>query len=103
MKYTGWELKFFDKSYNFRKYQFDLIKSFIGKKVLEIGPGTGEFAETYLLNKVKKLTLSEINYSLRNKLKKNFKEKKMLRFCLKKLMKLKINLIRYFILMCWNI
>lgn len=89
MKYTGWELKFFDKSYNFRKYQFDLIKSFIGKKVLEIGPGTGEFAETYLTNKVKKLTLSEINYSLRNKLKKKFKSKKNVKILSKKINEIK--------------
>ena len=49
MSYSGWELKFFDASGNFRKYQFSLIKDFVGKKVLEVGPGTGEFAKKYLL------------------------------------------------------
>ena len=64
MDYTGWELKFFDASKNFRNYQFDLIKNFIGKKILEIGPGTGNFAKNYFVNKVEKVSLSEINKDL---------------------------------------
>ena len=38
MNYSGWELKYFDLSHNFRKYQFDLIKGHLGKKILEVGP-----------------------------------------------------------------
>ena len=61
MKYTGWELKFFDSSNNFRKYQYEIIKKFIGRKVLEIGPGSGVFAKDFLSHKAKRLVLSEIN------------------------------------------
>ena len=44
-KYTGWELKFFDSSNNFRKYQYEMVKKYLGKKILEIGPGSGLFAK----------------------------------------------------------
>ena len=46
--YEGWELKYFDKAFNFRKYQFDLVKKFIKGKVAEVGPGNGTFLEYYL-------------------------------------------------------
>ena len=75
MNYDGWELKFFDASKNFRNYQFNLIKKFIGKNILEIGPGTGNFAEKYLIKNAENISLSEINkelaLNLSNKFKKN--------------------------------
>lgn len=46
--YDGWELKYFDKASNFRKYQFDLVKKFIKGKVAEVGPGNGVFLKYYL-------------------------------------------------------
>ena len=39
--YNGWELKFFDKSKNFRNYQISLIKKYLGEYIAEIGPGNG--------------------------------------------------------------
>ena len=98
INYTGWELKFFDKSYNFRKYQFNLIKNFLGKEILEIGPGSGEFAKKFLMHKAKKLTLSEINLPLRKKLKIKFKNIKNVRILSKKInnIKTKFNTICYF-------
>ena len=46
--YDGWELEYFDKAYNFRSYQFDLVKKFIKGKVAEVGPGNGAFLKYYL-------------------------------------------------------
>ena len=37
--YDGWELKYFDKAFNFRNYQFELVKKFIRGRVAEVGPG----------------------------------------------------------------
>ncbi len=75
MKYTGWELKYFDSSSNFRKYQFSLIKEFIGEKILEVGPGSGNFANNFLIKLSKKLHLTEINKDLFEKLKIRFEQK----------------------------
>ena len=47
MNYSGWELKFFDASKNFRNYQYKLVKDYIGNKILEVGPGTGTFAKIF--------------------------------------------------------
>lgn len=85
MKYTGWELKFFDSSNNFRKYQYEIIKKFIGRKVLEIGPGSGVFAKDFLSHKAKRLVLSEINPVLYKKLVKNFKPIKKVKVVSKKI------------------
>tara|TARA_B100000963_G_scaffold189358_1_gene164783 strand:+ start:965 stop:1654 length:690 start_codon:yes stop_codon:yes gene_type:complete len=76
MKYTGWELKYFDSSSNFRKYQFSLIKEFIGEKILEVGPGSGNFANNFLIKVSKKLHLTEISKDLFEKLKIKFELKK---------------------------
>ncbi len=74
MNYSGWELKFFDASKNFRNYQFKLIKDYIGNKILEIGPGTGDFSKRYFVNKAKSVSLSEINKDLRLDLDKKFEK-----------------------------
>ena len=76
MNYSGWELKFFDASKNFRNYQFKLIRNYIGNKILEVGPGTGNFAEKYFINKAKDISLTEINKDLKLELKKKFEENK---------------------------
>ncbi len=46
--YDGWELKHFDNSKNFRKYQYELIKNFISGYTAEIGPGNGENLKFYM-------------------------------------------------------
>ena len=46
--YDGWELEYFDKAYNFRNYQFELVKKFIKGTVAEVGPGNGTFLKYYL-------------------------------------------------------
>ena len=46
--YDGWELKYFDKAFNFRNYQLELVKKFIRGKVAEVGPGNGAFLKYYL-------------------------------------------------------
>ena len=35
INYDGWELKYFDLSKNFRKYQFDLIKDIFPEMLLK--------------------------------------------------------------------
>ena len=58
INYPGWELKYFDKAKNFRKYQFNLIKKNIKGNVAEIGPGNGVFLKYYVKNS-KKIYLYE--------------------------------------------
>ena len=70
INYDGWELKYFDLSKNFRKYQFDLIKRYISGNVAEIGPGNGIMLE-YYLDRCETLDLFEpdkdLFFSLNNK------------------------------------
>ena len=99
MKYTGWELKYFDSSSNFRKYQFSLIKEFIGEKILEVGPGSGNFANNFLIKVSKKLHLTEISKDLFEKLKIKFELKKTVEVIQKRSAKLIANLTRYVISM----
>lgn len=73
--YDGWELEYFDKAYNFRSYQFDLVKRFIKSKVAEVGPGNGAFLK-YYLPLVDKIDLFEPSENFLNNLNK-FKETKV--------------------------
>ncbi len=70
MQYEGWELLFFDSAKNFKQYQFDLIRNYLGESVLEIGPGNGIFSKELVLKKTRKLTLSELDTGHFQKLKK---------------------------------
>ena len=72
MQYEGWELNFFDNAKNFRKYQLDLIRDYLGESVLEIGPRNGSFSKECVLINTKKLTLSELDTVHFQKLKKEF-------------------------------
>ena len=47
IKYDGFELEYFDSSYNFRNYQLLLIKKYLKKKIAEVGPGRGGFVDCY--------------------------------------------------------
>ena len=47
MSYLNHVLKYFDLAKNYRSYQLDLIKNYIGNKILEIGPGNGEIIENF--------------------------------------------------------
>lgn len=85
MEYSGWELKFFDQSNNFRKYQYSLIRKYVGKKLLEIGPGTGTFAKKFFLNNVDELNLSEINIELNKVLVSEFRNNKKVKILSKKI------------------
>ena len=91
MNYSGWELKFFDASKNFRNYQYNLVKDFIGKKILEVGPGTGNFAENFLLNKSENLYLAEINKNLALDLENKFKDNKNVNIISKKINEINIS------------
>ena len=48
MRYSGWELNFFDNSKNFRDYQFFLIKKYLKNNLLEVGPGNGIMVDKYI-------------------------------------------------------
>ena len=74
INYDGWELKFFDKSKNFRNYQLQLIKKFIKGYVAEVGPGNGMNASSYI-KYPKKIDLYEPTRKLYLQLKKSFKKK----------------------------
>ena len=75
--YPGWELKYFDKAYNFRNYQFSLIKQYIKKNVAEVGPGSGLTVKKYI-NQCKHIDLYEPNKKLFKHLKNKLKNKKIL-------------------------
>ena len=47
LKYDGFELEYFDKSKNYRKYQLSLIKKFLKNNTAEVGPGRGGFVNYY--------------------------------------------------------
>ena len=74
MNYSGWELKYFDSSHNFRKYQYALIKDHLGKKILEVGPGSGKFSKKFLLQSDNEIHLTEINEDLFKLLNDEFKD-----------------------------
>ena len=83
INYPGWELIYFEKAFNFRNYQQDLIKNYISGIVAEVGPGNGANAELY--NKFsKRLYLYEPTKKLSNNLKKKFKFKKKIKVLNKK-------------------
>ena len=75
IKYDGFELDYFDKAFNFRKYQIFLIKKYIKGKFIEVGAGKGGLAFFYekFLNNI---TLLEPEKKLFKILKKKFKKKK---------------------------
>ena len=73
INYDGWELKFFDKSKNFRNYQLHLIKKFIKGHIAEVGPGNGMNASSYI-KYPKKIDLYEPTRKLYLQLKKSFKK-----------------------------
>jgi len=76
LKYSGWELKYFDISKNFRMYQYKLLKKFLLNDILEVGAGNGAFAKILIEHNYKNLYLTEINKKLYKNLKNlNFSNK----------------------------
>ena len=76
IKYDGFELDYFDKAFNFRKYQIELIKPFIKDKFAEVGPGSGGLVK-YYYRLTKFIHLFEPEKKLFRLLKKRFKKKKI--------------------------
>jgi hypothetical protein len=74
INYNGWELKFFDKSKNFRNYQLKLMQKYITGYIAEIGPGNGANASSYI-KYVKKIDFYEPTKKLYSILKKKFGKK----------------------------
>lgn len=74
INYPGWELKYFDKALNFRRYQFSLIKEYICGQVAEVGPGNGINLKFYK-SLAKKIYLFEPSQMFIKKLKKNKNKK----------------------------
>ena len=97
MNYSGWELNFFDKSKNFRDYQFSLIKKYLKNKILEIGPGNGTMVDQYISKYFSDISVSEIDKKLNKTLVKKFKNKKNVKIYKKKIneFKKKFNSIIY--------
>ena len=73
INYDGWELKFFDKSKNFRNYQLKLIKKYVKGYIAEVGPGNGMNVSSYI-KYPKKIDLYEPTKKLYLELKKKFKK-----------------------------
>jgi 2-polyprenyl-3-methyl-5-hydroxy-6-metoxy-1,4-benzoquinol methylase len=74
--YKGWELPYFNRSRNFRNYQFYLIKKYIGGLVAEVGAGYGSHLK-YYYRLSSKIHLFEPSYNLYKILRKNIKKKKI--------------------------
>ena len=75
MSYLNHVLKYFDLAKNYRTYQLDLIKNFIGNKILEIGPGNGEIIE-HFINDERKITLIDNDTEMCKVLNEKFKDQK---------------------------
>lgn len=69
--YQGWELPYFNKAKNFRKYQFSLIREYIYGSVAEVGPGHGVNLLQYYKH-ASKIDLFEPSNNLYKILKKKF-------------------------------
>jgi hypothetical protein len=94
--YNAWELPYFNRSLNFRNYQFYLIKKYIVGLVAEVGTGCGTTLK-YYYKLSSKIHLFEPSYHLYKIIKKNFK-KKILKYFQKFLIKIsKISIIQLFI------
>jgi hypothetical protein len=78
-EYDGWELKFFDKSKNFRNYQLSLIKNYLKGHLAEVGPGNGINLINYY-KYPKKIDLFEPTKKLHLDLKKKFLKSKKVKF-----------------------
>jgi hypothetical protein len=96
INYDGWELKFFDKSKNFRNYQLKLIQKYVKGYIAEVGPGNGMNASSYI-NYPKKIDLYEPTKKLYLELKKRFKKKIKYQFIIKNFSYRKKSMIPYYI------
>ena len=65
-----------DNCKNFRNYQLELIKTYLGKRLAEVGPGNGANLHCYY-KYPKKIDLYEPSKNLYLNLKKKFKQKKI--------------------------
>ena len=65
-----------DNCKNFRNYQLKLIKTYLGKRLAEVGPGNGANLHCYY-KYPKKIDLYEPSKNLYLNLKKKFKQKKI--------------------------
>ena len=69
-------INLWDNYKNFRNYQLELIKNYLGKKLAEVGPGNGANLH-YYYKYPKKIDLYEPSKNLYLNLKKKFKQKKV--------------------------
>ena len=72
MTYLNSVLEYFDLAKNYRNYQMALIKNFLKKKILEVGPGRGEMASNFTNDGNKEIVLSETDGEMCEILKKRF-------------------------------
>ena len=84
MKYPGQELENFDKATFWRSYIFRNIKKFIKQNILEVGAGIGSFTKNYY-DKNKNITLTELDSSNTEILKKKYGEKNNIKIVQKKI------------------
>ncbi len=75
MEYSGWELEFFDTAKNYRAYQYKLLKSFIKKTILEVGPGNAIIMEKYIYKSDLDIVLTELNNTFFEKINNKFSTK----------------------------
>lgn len=66
-------LKYFDLANNYREYQINLIKPYMKREILEVGPGNGQVIENFIHKN--EITLIEPEKYFFNILKKKFKKK----------------------------
>ena len=85
MRYSGWELNFFDNSKNFRNYQFFLIKKYLKNNLLEVGPGNGIMVDKYISKYFPNITSTNNYKNLNKTLVKKFKNKKNVKIYRKKI------------------
>ena len=59
VEYVGKDLEAMDLALNYHEWIFELMKPFLGRRVVEVGAGTGGFSELLLKHETDELSLVE--------------------------------------------
>ena len=64
MKYTGREMESMDFAVNYHRWILEIFRPFLGKRIVEVGAGTGAFSQMLMETKPESLTMLEPSANL---------------------------------------
>ena len=64
MKYTGREMESMDFAVNYHRWILEIFRPFLGKRIVEVGAGTGAFSEMLMETRPDSLTMLEPSANL---------------------------------------